>query len=624
MNRYWIGLLTFFLLGVGCQSNTSSSVGDINDFAGRWTRLAKHGEAAPLKKLFSHSASAQADQLLNSIQAATKKGIDINLDADKVCIAKQSPQEYEISIPFALSGNIPLLRYGKIQLFVQEDVFGSFTVTGVSENLSIYVAAVNSKKEIADHRVTSISRIFPRDTMVARAAAVQQRLANPQDQVIFYTQVDSRLLFYVARGHWDYSALYDHAAEKDYQLGIVDEQGNEVVPVAFDKLYNPGGTLPTLIEVERDGKRGFYNLDGEPIISASFEAVYPYQQDKDVLAQVRIEGRYGWIDRQGVLHMDRESHPDQSLFTSPLTSDRLLGWHYEIRSPGLSHLRVPDQTNEYGLFGAIIVSPSYLYDLGLVDEYHANLLVEEDDLQGAGAEEIQVAVVSLASFSQRLRGLVATFVEWGADARDYHAESDRLITLDEDLTAVATLDFNGEYQYHLPNPERPFQETALFETREVKYTPYAPYDEMTCYSYYQIGSEGGITPLSTHRLFSFTKFIKIGEENFRGLFMKRVIPPADRPSHRGYYVRTHHLTLEDLDVMRNEIFAEYGYRFQSEKWRTYFSQQPWYHPQYDNVDAMLSDIDRYNVAFIYEFQQKMRGHEQEYIKRDSVLYMAAG
>jgi hypothetical protein len=46
----------------------------------------------------------------------------------------------------------------------------------------------------------------------------------------------------------------------------------------------------------------------------------------------------------------------------------------------------------------------------------------------------------------------------------------------------------------------------------------------------------------------------------------------------------------DLKVMRNEIFARYGYRFKSEDMREYFNKQAWYKPEYDDVTSQLTEI----------------------------------
>ena len=58
-------------------------------------------------------------------------------------------------------------------------------------------------------------------------------------------------------------------------------------------------------------------------------------------------------------------------------------------------------------------------------------------------------------------------------------------------------------------------------------------------------------------------------------------------------------SLIELKIMRNEIFARYGYSFKKEgEMDLYFSQQDWYRPQYQNVDAFLTDVEKKNVEMI--------------------------
>jgi hypothetical protein len=55
---------------------------------------------------------------------------------------------------------------------------------------------------------------------------------------------------------------------------------------------------------------------------------------------------------------------------------------------------------------------------------------------------------------------------------------------------------------------------------------------------------------------------------------------------------------EQRRLIRNEIFARYGYRFKSPDLIAYFSAQPWYIPRYDDVSAKLTDLERINVALL--------------------------
>jgi serine/threonine protein kinase len=54
----------------------------------------------------------------------------------------------------------------------------------------------------------------------------------------------------------------------------------------------------------------------------------------------------------------------------------------------------------------------------------------------------------------------------------------------------------------------------------------------------------------------------------------------------------------ELRIMRNEIFARYGYIFKSEDLRDYFNSQDWYSPRFDNVNDMLTDLEKRNADFI--------------------------
>lgn len=59
----------------------------------------------------------------------------------------------------------------------------------------------------------------------------------------------------------------------------------------------------------------------------------------------------------------------------------------------------------------------------------------------------------------------------------------------------------------------------------------------------------------------------------------------------------------DLKVMRNEIFARHGYIFKTAEMIDYFSQQSWYEPIYDNVDELLTVVERKNISFIKKYEK---------------------
>ena len=71
------------------------------------------------------------------------------------------------------------------------------------------------------------------------------------------------------------------------------------------------------------------------------------------------------------------------------------------------------------------------------------------------------------------------------------------------------------------------------------------------------------------------------------------------------------LSLRDLELMRNEIYARHGWVFRRQDLRRYFESQPWYRPNQDGlanrmVEAGLSGVERRNVQIIQEQERRIR------------------
>ncbi|BAY44745.1 serine/threonine protein kinase [Scytonema sp. HK-05] len=72
----------------------------------------------------------------------------------------------------------------------------------------------------------------------------------------------------------------------------------------------------------------------------------------------------------------------------------------------------------------------------------------------------------------------------------------------------------------------------------------------------------------------------------------------------------------ELDIMRNSIFARYGRRFNTPGLQKYFNLQPWYRPIYSPMEFdqrnVLSDLERRNVEYISEYQNR---YDRRYFKK---------
>jgi len=63
---------------------------------------------------------------------------------------------------------------------------------------------------------------------------------------------------------------------------------------------------------------------------------------------------------------------------------------------------------------------------------------------------------------------------------------------------------------------------------------------------------------------------------------------------------------EELRIMRNEIFARYGYQFKDTSLNNYFNNQEWYTKRYSdcNITDLLNEVERYNIELIKRYENK--------------------
>ena len=67
----------------------------------------------------------------------------------------------------------------------------------------------------------------------------------------------------------------------------------------------------------------------------------------------------------------------------------------------------------------------------------------------------------------------------------------------------------------------------------------------------------------------------------------------------------HGLSLHELRLLRNEIYARHGRMFRAEWLQQYFFFQPWYNPDENFKDEQLSGNDKLNVETIVKYENKL-------------------
>lgn len=59
----------------------------------------------------------------------------------------------------------------------------------------------------------------------------------------------------------------------------------------------------------------------------------------------------------------------------------------------------------------------------------------------------------------------------------------------------------------------------------------------------------------------------------------------------------------DLEIIRNTIYARHGYSFKTKGVRQFFDQVDWYIPLSDNVDNVLSPVEKENIVLLKRFEK---------------------
>lgn len=69
---------------------------------------------------------------------------------------------------------------------------------------------------------------------------------------------------------------------------------------------------------------------------------------------------------------------------------------------------------------------------------------------------------------------------------------------------------------------------------------------------------------------------------------------------------------EDLEFMRNEIFARHGYCFKKKHLRQQFENEEWYVPNTVDIKGFLTDIEKKNIELIKRYEKYAEEYGDEY------------
>ncbi|CAN5425652.1 hypothetical protein BH09BAC1_BH09BAC1_16580 [soil metagenome] len=438
---------------------------------------------------------------------------------------------------------------------------------------------------------------------------------------LFFNDGD-RYYFYVLKGSkegwlWDKGSFTNPIV-----MGIVTDKLDTILPLEYDKLYTPDATAKNYIEIERDGKRGMVNYRTKQLIPARYDIIFPSHK-QGIIGVGKVGNKHYMLSETGseeeihdpslvprYANMRKELEVDILKNNWRLLVDTYVEYYFNENQNGHEQAR--------GLF----VAPSYIWQTGFVSEYILNLNMGDDAI--FHLEKYNNSIEYSKTNDWGISTLISSFYEEGTDGRGYSVNKKHLVTTDSNNNIISKQELLVEYD----DEYNPYCETNIASYKIIgdsiieiaKYAWFndssAYYNGMPVFNYFAIKNNGNVVPLESNRAFAFTQFVLIDESHLKGCYLRNreFYPKYKWPKNEDTnVVVTSYLSLEMLDLMRNEIFATYGYRFKQDKWKEYFSEKPWYKAQHENVDQLLTPMDKANLETIKIASEKLSKNPKPYL-----------
>ena len=437
----------------------------------------------------------------------------------------------------------------------------------------------------------------------------------------YFGRLNERQFFVVRTGQFSYQVRYFNG---NYKYGIADGDKKLLLDTLYDKIFNPGMVLNDCFEIALNNKVGIFNMATGEVLKPQFDYILPDSVANSKYAYGLKDGDFFQINKNDlsktkIVEIDLHQYLNKLSFDiHDFKGEKLLNTYNHLDENG------PE-------IGKGVVIPSSFYaSLHLFNrEYYDDVILVEQDNESIdfGTESAALETNTDGSLSDKLWNYIVEVYESGIDARGYATQSEELIILNKEKQQTSSLTVvegnSYDYGYCVESGYNLLGDTLVEKFVPINYdNKHYKYSHGSLKQYFEISEDGSITRLRSNRTYDFTKFVKIDESYFEGCY-GWPISKEYKPMEENIWV-IDHLTIEDLDIMRNEIFADYGYIFQSEQWANYFSRKRWYKPRFQDVSDQLTEVDKHNVQVILKAKDRLLQNEQKIVNQRKTSYYPPG
>lgn len=435
----------------------------------------------------------------------------------------------------------------------------------------------------------------------------------------FYVKIDSNYFYITATRKLNYDIEWFDGTVK---YGVVNDSLKSLLEPYYDKIYNPNLTLLNCFEIKQNDRVGLFNYKTGEKLNPQFDYILPSINGPNNIAYGSRNNKWYEINANN-LNGNKEINLDPLPILKSLSfgilsvgDNMMFDSYYEFYE------------NDANLGRGTVIVPSYIETLKLIPSSEYTDIIVPDQFRRVdfGTVNATLKTSYRKTLGEKLTSFFVSVYEEAIDARGYQMEAKELLVYNQENNTVNSIRLGStdNYDYFCKESNYQFVNDSILEVRSNRRRYQNKgnlYDFETKFEYFKVSKDGSINKLESNRHFDYTKFIQIRDSQFKGCFAERM--NGEEYEDYNYWIYNH-LSIEDLDIMRNEIFADYGYKFKSEKWQEYFSLKPWYKPLYDDVNDKLTEIDKANVKVILEVKELMLEDETKVREKKPAHYVAAG
>jgi hypothetical protein len=533
-------------------------------------------------------------------------GADINFINDEIAVAK---------LPARFSNDSLSDKQSALTLTIHKTLPHQYKIMVVDAKrfLSDFVAY---EALVRQKTMTDKDKYSP---ITLAAFKTADSLKTRYDSVVWFAHMDKKTFFYVVKGKWDMDKdinRYKDSVIEPYKMGLVGPDLKEIIPTDYDLIHNISGTFPSLVEVEKDNKKGFYDLNGKIVVPVSYDQVLPVNDDGN-LAILRAGDDYFYLKQD--MSISEKVNLKIGDFISKVKNLTNSFDLYKIATG------IVTEYNSKKENGAIYIAPSYLVDMNMV----LKVTDFKNPLRKIDYEEVHTnyQVSFTGTVKQPDNWLEASFYsirDYFLGGRGEFYDKKNVIIIDKKNNRVFTQDIGIDYTpgdggsklkglCDVNNIK--VINDSLYEVKAGAVLWVELYDSTKTidggpYYHYLAVKNNKLVELPDNRNFGFTKYVKMDDSYLNNCYNLLIGSGNEKQMQKK---TINQITPEMLRYMKNEIFADYAYQFKDKRWQYLFEDgiNPVYNehksnnkPNNASVDDSLTVIDKYNINWI---NQKLKG-----------------